>query len=479
MRFSVIDTGISIAADKLNSVFGAFEQADQSTTRKYGGTGLGLAISKKLVAAMGGDLRVESAPGDGAHFQFSLPLAQDARDVELPRQPAPRRAVLRVGGAATTEALACALVQSGFAVEALAPDAALSSLDDGDLLVLEAKAILSAQRRLARGPLIAIAELGDGGAERVLAANWADCVLERPLALEEIAMICATLRDGAPLAERRRAGRCGASFAQHPGRKVLVADDNAVNREVASAALQRFGVEIDLVEDGAQAVAAIGRRRYDLVLMDGSMPELDGFEATRLVRASEAQTGAPRLPIVALTAHVVGAGAQAWREAGMDGVLRKPFTLHDLAEVLTKWLGGAPAFAAPPAPVAQDACESETPVLDPAVIDQLRQLAAAGKPEFLHRVCGLYRQHAPENARQIAAAFAAGDADAVGRLAHGLKSMSYNMGASRVAAAALHLERCVREDKRQPEARAITALEEAVGEALEALNEIAPLDQAA
>jgi CheY-like chemotaxis protein len=161
-------------------------------------------------------------------------------------------------------------------------------------------------------------------------AGLADYVLQKPLSLPELGLIAAALRDDRPLREYRRATRDLGDLPQFPGKKLLVADDNPMNREVAATALLRFGVEIDLVEDGVQALAAIGRQTYDLVLMDCSMPEMDGFEATRRVRAMEAQPGAARLPIVALTAHVVGSGAEAWRDAGMDGVLHKPFTMRDL-----------------------------------------------------------------------------------------------------------------------------------------------------
>ena len=126
---------------------------------------------------------------------------------------------------------------------------------------------------------------------------------------------------------------------------MLVADDSPVNREVASAALARFGVAIDLVENGAEAVAAVARQTYHLVLMDGSMPEMDGFEAARKIRGDERDENRARLPIVALTAHVVGAAADAWREADMDGILHKPFTMQALADCLGAWLGEASAPA--------------------------------------------------------------------------------------------------------------------------------------
>ena len=473
--FAVRDTGVGIAADKLDSVFGAFEQADQSTTRKYGGTGLGLAISRKLVAAMGGDLRVDSKLGEGATFHFSLPLADTAKGLDIPRLSEARRLVLQVAGAATQEALAVYFAQAGFAVERLASDAGWAEMSERDLLIIDAKSLRAAPRRPGAGAIVALADLGDGGGERMIESGLADYVLQKPLSLPELGLIAAALRDDRPLREYRRATRDLGDLPQFPGKKLLVADDNPVNREVAATALQRFGVEIDLVEDGVQALAAIGRQTYDLVLMDCSMPEMDGFEATRRVRAMETEPGAARLPIVALTAHVVGSGAEAWRDAGMDGVLHKPFTMRDLGDCLATWFGDGVVERVAAAPAEPD---DETPVLDPAVTGQLRDLAAAGKPEFLRRVCGLYRQHAPDSAAQLHAGLAAGDLDAIGRLAHSLKSMSYNMGASRVAAAALELERRARENGLLPEAEALAALDVVIAEALSALDQLAPAEAA-
>lgn len=478
VRFAVRDTGCGIAPEKLGAVFGAFEQADQSTTRKYGGTGLGLAIAKKLVLAMGGDLRVESDPGRGASFFFSLPAANDAQELTFPRLVAPRRATVRIAGEATAQAVAALLRQARFAVTMESPDAPLGALEADAMLVVDAKRLFSAPRRLGAGPIVAIADLGDGGAENLIAREMADTVVQRPLARQDLAMICAALRDGRSLRDQRRVGRADKHFAQYVGRRVLVADDSPVNREVAAAALARFGVTIDLVENGVEAVAAVGKQNYHLVLMDGSMPEMDGFEAARKIRANERTAGRPRLPIVALTAHVVGAAAEAWREAEMDGILHKPFTLQALAECLSAWLGEASAEATAESLVATPKTATleseESPVLDPQVIGQLRELAAMGKPEFLHRVCALYRQHAPETFAQMRDAFVAGDRESLGRLAHGLKSMSYNIGAARVAEAALGLERLTRADRKLPQADDLATLETEVSAALAALEEVSP-----
>ncbi|HYE46241.1 MAG TPA: EAL domain-containing protein, partial [Caulobacter sp.] len=220
------------------------------------------------------------------------------------------------------------------------------------------------------------------------------------------------------------------------GRRVLVVDDSAVNREVAIEALARLGAASETAEDGRQGVEAALAGGFDLVLMDGSMPEMDGYEAAREIRRLETGT---RTPIVALTAHVVGASAEAWREAGMDGVLHKPFTLAGLAAVLGAHMeASAEAVAATESVGPADPPASD--LLDAVVVGELAGMAAAGKVDFVDRVRRLYRENAPGAVEAYLDAAAAGDIEAGARAAHALKSMSLNIGARAVAQAAARLE---------------------------------------
>jgi len=238
---------------------------------------------------------------------------------------------------------------------------------------------------------------------------------------------------------------------------VLVVDDAAVNREVASEALKRLGIVADLANDGREAVDAVEARTYDLVLMDGSMPEMDGYEATRAIREREAETGRPRLAIVALTAHVVGAAASAWRDAGMDGVLHKPFTLSALAHCLAEHLGaaGASSSAAEAAPSEETHAEAEG--VNPKVIAGLREMSG-GDNTAVTRIVALYCAHAPQSLAAIMSAFEAGDSKALGAAAHALKSMSANIGAVAVYGVAQAIERACRLDSRLPEEELIAKL---------------------
>ena len=258
-----------------------------------------------------------------------------------------------------------------------------------------------------------------------------------------------------PVKEWLRMQRLRSELPRFPNARVLVVDDAAVNREVASEALKRLGIIADLANDGRQAVDAVEARTYDLVLMDGSMPELDGYEATRAIRAREAETGRTRLKIVALTAHVVGAAASAWRDAGMDGVLHKPFTLSALARCLAEHLDAADASSAEPEPAEEAHAEVED--VNPKVIAGLREMSG-GDNTAVMRIVALYCAHAPQSLTAIMNAFEAGDRDALGGAAHALKSMSANIGAVAVYAAAQAIERACRLDMRLPDAELVSGL---------------------
>ncbi|WP_410825857.1 response regulator, partial [Methylobacterium sp. sgz302003] len=254
--------------------------------------------------------------------------------------------------------------------------------------------------------------------------------------------------------------------AGYAGARVLVADDSPVNREVAVEALTRCGVtRILTVENGAEAVAAAEAGGLDLILMDGSMPVLDGFDAARAIRAREAGTGARRVPIVALTAHVIGEGAEAWRAAGMDGVLAKPFTLADLARTLAGVLEPGSASAAADVPI--DAPLDAPSLLDPGTLASLDEMAQASGTAFIERLLRLFREHAPQSLETL---IAAGDAPAAARAAHGLKSMSLNVGAGALAGALAAIERAARTEDAMPDAAALAPLRDLLAETIAALE---------
>jgi two-component system sensor histidine kinase BarA len=473
VRISVHDTGIGIAADKIGGVFGAFSQADQSTTRKFGGTGLGLAICKRLVDCMGGQFKVSSKLGRGSTFAFRLPVEtlEDAAPWPAPRVEGDI-AALGCAGFATRRAMGRYLARAGYV---LAKDEAVPALVVADPAALR-------EPGPAGAPRICVASYGDSAPYELQRAGLAQAVLVQPFRRRDLEALLAQLQAGEPLRDAQgdatAAAEAPPSFA---GARVLVADDGAVNREVAQEALSRLGVEVRSVNDGRQAVAAARAERFDLILMDGSMPDLDGYDATREIRAHEAAEGATRLPVVALTAHVVGSAADAWREAGMDAVLHKPFTLASLAKTLGQFLtpSAVPPIAAPipasasplalaPAPRAPRATYGGEALIDPEIAGQLAAMAAAGRTDFVDRVNGLYRDNAPASIAQLAQAVETQDAAAAGKAAHALKSMSYNVGARIVARMAGDMEASAR-DGQLPGAAAVRELGQLLARTLEAI----------
>ncbi len=443
LRFAVSDTGIGIPADKLGTIFESFSQADQSTTRTHGGTGLGLAIARQLVDAMGGTLRVESTVGTGSCFSFALPIVTEPAPAAAPTATGRTVGILLSRGQ-TGEMLAQELGRAGYAV---CSDAAVLAQESARFdLVLASPDRLPACR-CRSGTVVVVAGPSED-ADALIRAGAAE-VLTWPVQRRDLSALLAALQDGQPLRRARTAGSASPESLQFPGLRVLVADDSEVNREVADAALRRFGIAARFVEDGLQAVAAVEREGFDLILMDGSMPGLDGFEATRAIRAREAETGRARVPIVALTAHVVGTAADAWREADMDDVVHKPFTLARLGSVIAALAPGQRQGGSLPPQPAPESVAAEEGCLDEAVLHDLIAMTN-GSIETARRIAELYRVSSLEEADRLADATRAGDGERIARCAHALKSMSANLGAKRLAAAAAEMERAAREDATPP-----------------------------
>jgi EAL domain-containing protein (putative c-di-GMP-specific phosphodiesterase class I) len=346
-------------------------------------------------------------------------------------------------GLATRHALTRYLKASGLTIE---PLAAAPSANCG--LVIAAPAAIEELGRTTT-PVVCLGEYGDDAPAALQRAGRAQALLVQPLRRCELEALLRQHLAGKPLSDApagKRGADSGPSVMFH-GRRVLVADDSAVNREVAIEALARLGVESKVAFDGKQALEAVMAERFDLVLMDGSMPEMDGYEATAEIRCREESEGVERTPIVALTAHVVGSAAEAWRDCGMDGVLHKPFTLAALARTLGEFVApsdpGVPVTAVEPeatpaAAAPAPAGPTEGSLLDPQVTDDLRRMAAGGRAEFVERVLNLYRRHAPEAVKRLAEA--AQDPAEAARAAHALKSMSLNVGARAVADLAARIE---------------------------------------
>jgi signal transduction histidine kinase/EAL domain-containing protein (putative c-di-GMP-specific phosphodiesterase class I)/DNA-binding NarL/FixJ family response regulator len=439
LLFAIRDTGPGIPADKLPTLFEAFTQADQTTTRKHGGTGLGLAICDRLVRAMGGEWKLASVVGEGSTFAFSVAL-DAAGEPQAPLEWAAEGGVAVAGlGPLTTRAVALYLEALGVPQAEPAGAAAV---------IADPKAAAAAGR-------MAVAVCEDDSSAALVSQTT--CALVRPLRREDLTTALRQIGAGeTPSLGARHVD--AVSQLTFPGVRVLVVDDSDVNREVACEALARLGVVTFTADDGQQAVERLRTDAFDLVLMDGSMPVLDGFEATLAIRAEEAEEGRERAVIVALTAHVVGSGADAWKRSDMDGVIHKPFTLDDLQRTLMRFhpdraVSGALLTPVEPSETASEpgtaTAPATAPAIDTSLFDadvrgELLAMAANGRGDFVDRVEGLYATNAPLRLADLDLAVEGGDADRIARAAHALKSMSLSLGASAVARQASSIENAAR-----------------------------------
>lgn len=343
LRLEVEDTGIGIAEEDRDRLFEAFAQAEASTARRFGGTGLGLTISRRLVQAMGGSIQVEETPGGGSRFVCRLPF--DAVDhAQMPRaRDDERRVVVAVSLPLTRSLIAERLRAQGCEVLECEPEDLLGCSGDiaRDLVLVEftrAEAAveliesLPGQAGLAKARRVLVAPLPNSSAARAFVdSGTCDAVLTLPASRSAIDSLL-------DLGEAKRAvsARMLVEAPDFTGHRVLLVDDDAVSRRLISLLLERVGVLCDQAENGQEALDALDHTAYDLVLMDRSMPEVDGFEATSEIRASFAP--AKDVPIVAITASVLQSDRDRCREVGMNDYLSKPVKGVALYRLLEKWL---------------------------------------------------------------------------------------------------------------------------------------------
>ncbi|MEA2760297.1 MAG: two-component system, NarL family, sensor histidine kinase BarA [Methylobacteriaceae bacterium] len=461
LRFSVEDSGIGIPLQKQGELFQAFSQADSSTTRRFGGTGLGLSICRKLVEAMHGRIGVDSVEGQGSTFWFDLPDAS-GQSVSAEYVAAPsdaKAAVIALTGEATRAVLAQELTLRGYDVRVQTFAEVSNGLSNPACLFADIADLVQFGRRPpGASRIIALAPIGDAALQERKNA-LADGVLRRPLVQNELRPMLDRLSKGERLdAERAQGSAQREKLPQFSAAHVLVADDSEVNQEVACEALKRLGIHrVQVVGDGLAALNAAIETRFDIILMDGGMPELDGFESARRIRCHERDNQIKPTPIIALTAHVAGAGADAWREAGMDAVLHKPFTIKKLAECIGSFL--VPSAVEETADVAESAkaderapqAQDETALLDPETIEHLIRTAQSGRRDFIDRILTLYQSHAPRVLADLRAAAERREDIGVAAAAHSLKSMSLNMGVGRLAARLASIESAARNSRAIPQ----------------------------
>ena len=375
-RFAVEDTGIGISEEKLEFIFEKFTQADASMTRRYGGTGLGLAISKQIVEFMGGTIGVSSTLGRGSTFWFTVRLGLDkapqtrtipsaslvgVRVLVVDRNKINRQTLLDLtsnwgmkGDAVSTSEEAIAAMRRACASEQPYHMAIIdSNLEDDNTESIGRR--IKSDPQLMDTVLFVITAVGKRGDARRLSDAGFAAYLVRPIhqatLMEALATAWGSKLQGVttPLITRHTLAEARASQAPSAPRQsgttrayVLIVEDNLLNQKLALRMLEKLGYRADLADNGRDAVRMIEKGRYDLVFMDCQMPEMDGYEASAIIRQREKESG-QHLPIIAMTAHTMTGDRDKCMEAGMDDYISKPIRKEQIVQVISKWVPGGEA----------------------------------------------------------------------------------------------------------------------------------------
>jgi predicted ATPase/signal transduction histidine kinase/CheY-like chemotaxis protein/tRNA A-37 threonylcarbamoyl transferase component Bud32 len=467
LRFQVRDTGIGMSPAQMENLFQPFHQADGSITRRFGGTGLGLAIARQLVELMGGSLHAESTAGEGARFWFDLPcLGAERASAAL---PAPEllldKRVLVVDDNATSRIiLERMLSRRGFVVDTVeSGEAALATIEEREasgedpygLILMDWRmpgldGIETTRRirnNLKLSAMPAVLMVTAFGREEVMQqAEKAglDGFLVKPVS-ETLLHETILGLFGYQLPSASESGGAGgatadARLAAIRGARVLLVEDNPINQQVACELLQQFGMRVDVAVNGATGVAKACSGKYDLVLMDVQMPDMDGFEATQRIRRHPELA---ELPIVAMTAHAMAGDREKSLAAGMFDHLTKPIDLKRLLGVLLHWIKPGERSQAD-MPVALRVAEAVvTPVVLPEIagFDAAKGLAQVGGDARLFvRLLGNFATTYADAADELATLLAAGQIRRAGILAHSVKGTADTLGADLLAATAAAIE---------------------------------------
>jgi signal transduction histidine kinase/CheY-like chemotaxis protein len=489
LHFAVCDTGIGIPPDRQQKIFEAFSQADSSTTRRYGGTGLGLSISTRLVKLMGGRIGIESEVGRGSIFHFTVPLelgeappVTASTGIDLTGLP-----VLVVDDNATNRRILQEVLSNWGMVPTLVPDgrAALAAMTTAteancpftlvllDAMMPEMDGFTLAEQikgapELAGTVLMMLSSAGSSGDTARCRALGLSAYLTKPFKQSELLeLITATLsreedRPPAPNNGGVR-GETSQNFSNSPriggggGLRLLLAEDNPVNQRLAVRVLEKQGHTISVASNGKEALAAWEQETFDLVLMDIQMPEMDGFEATRILRRREQRTGT-YVPIVAMTAHAMKGDRERCLKAGMDDYVSKPLQIDKLLAVVVR-LTTKIDEDRPPAPNSGGVIAEREGLPDPTppelgaggplltVFDLPSALDRTDSDqELLREILGLFRGQADLLQPQIETALTRQDGPALERAAHSLKGAAGNISAEQVREICLRLEQAGRDE---------------------------------
>ncbi|MBN9692409.1 MAG: PAS domain S-box protein [Verrucomicrobia bacterium] len=477
VRTEIQDSGIGIPQSAQAAIFGAFEQADMSTTRRFGGTGLGLSISKQLVEKMGGQIGFISEEGKGTTFWFTvrlglvpgspvgLPVERLAELTDLGGTPAPRLLVvdehvatcqglvqnlislgLRASGAGTAHEAFERLMEAQAAQDPFLAVVGDYQLPDLDGLSFAHEAHM--RPGLERLKVLLMAPVGqrlDPGLLRTVGVAGS---LIRPVRFSRLREVMGHLLRGedvlATAEERTLIMPSGSNAAARPLR-LLLAEDNLVNQKVALSMLRKLGYEADIVTNGLAVLQALEVEPYDAILMDCQMPELDGYETTRELRRREAAGGyGNRRPhhVIALTANAMAGDRERCLAAGMDDFLTKPLAeealRRALAHAIARLVGGR--MAPPLSPLPEVHANGSAPTLDPSMLEMFRGLRTPDAPDPIAELVDLFVDDLPNRLATLKEASKGSDAVQIKAAAHTLKGSASNVGGLRLAALCAQVE---------------------------------------
>ncbi len=488
IHLGIRDTGIGIAPNLREHLFDAFTQADVSITRQFGGTGLGLTIAQQLTHAMGGEIGFTTHRVHGTTFEFTVlvGLPESATPAEPLRHPGLRgaQALIASGGKTLRTILERYMRSWRMEVAQLdSPDAIstiLQGIDAGGrnvALFLDADSLRAPEIDLIRR----INDEPAGSRPHII-------LLTGPTPRHDTEATAIGRSLAKPVRKARLAEALVAAFAGEANEpeapasvpvtdpesldlRILLAEDNAVNQEVAAGMLESLGCQVDIVDDGEQAVFRAASGRYDFILMDCQMPGMDGYRAALRIRYDEQARGDDRVPILALTAHAEDGARDKCLAAGMDDYLAKPFGCAELAEMLGR-SSHRPIEVDDPSPGGPGSQPASADVLDPEVLEKLGRLPGGNGSDLRRRALAVYLDTSPDLMNQLRKAVAEDAAELIGDTAHALKSCSANIGALELASHCQELESRARNDPAAGWDDLFRPLEEVFALALEATETV-------
>jgi PAS domain S-box-containing protein len=447
LLFSVRDTGIGIPEDRLDRIFDSFTQADGSTSRKYGGTGLGLTISKQLVEMMGGEIWVESEVGKGSTFWFRIPFEKQ----KVQREPSgltrnfegvsvlvvDDNQTTRLSLASCLESWGCRVEQAADGVEAY--HTLKQKAKNGqtvNLVLLDAKMpgmdgfqtlkLIRETPELKNTPVVLLTSIGQRGDARMCKEFGCVGYLLKPVRQSQLYSLLLAILNG-----ETQIHSSEELLTQHKLKeikkhnlRILLAEDNEINRKLALKVLEKGGYHADAVTNGKEVLEALKKKRYDLILMDVQMPEMDGFEATAAIRKMEPE--GERIPIIAMTAHAMKGDEERCLQAGMDDYISKPIKPAVLFEKINKWGGLMERKKPEERPPARENKQSTRNT--PVDLGILRD-AVGDDPEVVNSLISLFLENSAERLKNLEEALRNRDFERIEREAHSFKGASGNVGA--------------------------------------------------